>query len=34
MSRTRKPGRDSGGATFETVRRLALALPGVEEGTS
>lgn len=30
----RKPKHNTDGVTFDTVRQLALALPGVEEGTS
>jgi hypothetical protein len=33
-SRTQKRPRKGEPVTFDTVRRLALALPGVEEGTS
>src|SRR2546421_12105596 len=34
MARGRGRARGAGPVTFETVRRLALALPGAEEGTS
>jgi hypothetical protein len=33
-ARKRNPSKKKTGVTFETVRQIALALPGVEEGTS
>ena len=33
-ARTKKPKHSKPGVSFDTVRQLALALPGVEEGTS